>query len=94
LDQSIYLTNEQHVLDDVKAFTNQSILKFLKFFLLSHNHFNRPIEIVFSDLHPKHVEWCVGGDALKQFNLNIRVFLKVSKTQHQNPEFGPKPGEI
>jgi hypothetical protein len=23
-----------------------------------------------------------------------RVFCKVRKTQHQNPEFGPKPGEI
>jgi hypothetical protein len=26
--------------------------------------------------------------------LYSRVFLKVRKTQHQNPEFGPKPGEI
>jgi hypothetical protein len=25
---------------------------------------------------------------------NNRVFHKVRKTQHQNPEFGPKPGEI
>jgi hypothetical protein len=40
------------------------------------------------------VGWCVGGDALKQFNLNIRVFRKVGKTQHQNPKFGPNPDEI
>jgi len=25
---------------------------------------------------------------------HIRVFRKVRKTRHQNPEFGPKPGEI
>jgi hypothetical protein len=25
---------------------------------------------------------------------NIRVFPKVKKTEHQNPEFGPKPSEI
>jgi len=26
--------------------------------------------------------------------LKSRVFRKLRKTQHQNPEFGPKPGEI
>jgi hypothetical protein len=25
---------------------------------------------------------------------NTRVFRNVKKTRHQNPEFGPKPGEI
>jgi hypothetical protein len=29
----------------------------------------------------------------KEYNEHIRVFHKVRTTQHQYPEFGPKPGE-
>jgi hypothetical protein len=34
------------------------------------------------------------GAAEKKNNLLNREIRKVRKTQHQNPEFGPKPGEI
>jgi hypothetical protein len=30
----------------------------------------------------------------KEYNEHIRVFRKVRTTQHQYPEFGPKPAEI
>ncbi len=57
-------------LDDVKAFLpTKAYWNFFKKQLLSHNHFNRPIEIVFNDLHPQNMldGVCVGGDALEQF---------------------------
>ncbi len=36
----------------------------------------------------------VKGPDLHIILWHIKVFCKVRKTRHQNPEFGPKPGEI
>jgi hypothetical protein len=38
--------------------------------------------------------WTPRQLSFRKTNIRNRVFHKVRKTQHQNPEFGPKPGEI
>jgi hypothetical protein len=50
--------------------------------MLSDNHFIEQVKQIFTNLHPKHVVQCVGGDALKwtcdvnhEWNLNKGLYL-------------------
>ncbi len=43
--------------------------------ILSHSHFSGPVRQKNSDLHPKHVVQCVGGDAVRELRISSSLCL-------------------